>query len=230
MNELKEKGEIQEIISTNPSRGLGLSMDHILRNVIKTKYCFNLQEDWEFERPIDVDRILWTMDNHTGINNVVLNKIKNTGSLNRINQPEYNFDGLRMCLYAQWSFMPGFWRMDRAMKNWRVRVDRPEGYFTNSFGDHETRTNNEFCRKNIGAYLLGHTGDFRYVRHLGNNWRMAAWRLANGKPSGCHDASRMDDPYRAKWLPPLEQRPIYGEKEYTKEEIDKMLAEEAGIE
>lgn len=36
---------------------------------------------------------------------------------------------------------------------------RPEGYFTNAFGDHNTRMDCEYCRKNIGAYMLGKTGD-----------------------------------------------------------------------
>jgi hypothetical protein len=37
---------------------------------------------------------------------------------------------------------------------------------------------------------------------------MAKWRLEDGKPGGCHDAERMDLPYRAPWLGPLPFRPV----------------------
>ena len=227
-NKLEQNGEVQEVHYSKPAIGLGFAMNKILKQRVKAKYFYNFQGDWELERPVDVDRLLWCMDENPEINLIVFNKIKNTGSLSGISQPQFEYSGVRMCLYSSWSFMPGIWRMDFAMKHWRTRQDRPEGYMTNAFGSHEERSNNEHCRKNMGAYLLGQTGDFRYVRHIGNDWRMASWRMENGQPGGCHDAERMDLPYRANWLPELEPRPVFKEG-YSAEEVDRMLAEEAGI-
>ncbi len=196
-----------ELITHNPPIGLGKALDIIIKNKLKNKYCFYLQEDWEFERPIDLDQILWVMDRNEKINLVVFNKINNIKILNKAVQKEYDYDGLKMCLYHQWSFMPGIWRISHVKKYWKCRVERPEGYFTNSFGSHAERLSNKFCEEKIGAYLYGHQGDYRYVRHLGNNWRMAKWRLKNGKPSGVHDENRMDLPYMAPWIK-YEKRPV----------------------
>lgn len=215
-----------EIIRHRPPIGLGPALDDLIKNKLKSKYCFYLQEDWEFERPVDVDEILWVMDRHEKINLVFFNKIRNDVSMNKSTQPEYNYDELKMCLYHQWTFLPGIWRMSHVRKHWRCRFNRPEGYFTNSFGNHEQRMSNEFCEKNIGAYMYGRTGDYRYARHLGNDWRMAEWRLEKGKPGGCHDESRMDLPYMAPWIE-YKERPVH--KKHSKEEVDKMLSEEAGM-
>ena len=198
-----------KIYSHNPPLGLGKSMDYMFKNHLKNDYMFYLQEDWEFERPVELDRLMWVMKQNEEVNFIGLNKIKNSGSLNGSSQPEYCYSGLDMILYHGWSFTPGIWKMPFVRKHWRVREERPEGYFTTAFGDHKTRQDCEYCRKHIGAYMLGKTGEFRYVRHLGNNWRMAKWRLEDGKPSGRHDSSTMDIPYRAPWLGEFKERPIY---------------------
>jgi len=215
-----------ELIIHNPSIGLGLALDDIIKNKLKSKYCFYLQEDWDFERPVDIDQILWVMDRHEKINLVFFNKITNTEELNNATQPEYNYDGLKMCLYHSWTFLPGIWRSNFVKRHWRCRSERPEGFFTNSFGNHDQRKSNKFCEDKIGAYIYGGSNEYRYVRHIGNDWRMAKWRLENGKPGGCHDESRMDLPYMAPWIK-YKKRPV--RKKHSKEEIDKMLSEEAGI-
>lgn len=219
--------DIDEIYQHNPSIGLGMAMNDMLKNKIKSKYMFYLQEDWMFERPIDLDRILWVMDRNTEINLIFFNKTKNWGRLNEASQPQYTYDDLDMCLYHSWTFLPGIWRMDFVMKHWaNSRKERPEGFFSNQFGNHQTRMDNEYCKDNIGAYIYGKTKDWRYVRHIGNDWRCAEWRLKNGTFGGCHDPSRMDDPFMAPWLGTLETTPRSGIN-YTEEDIQKMLDEEA---
>jgi hypothetical protein len=70
----------------------------------------------------------------------------------------------------------------------------------------------KYCEKNIGAYIYGQQGEHRYVRHLGNDWRMADWRLENGRPGGRHH-SNMDKPYMAPWLPYPKFPTQHGERE-----------------
>jgi hypothetical protein len=219
------EGRMDAVYQHNPCTGLGNSMDYMFRKHVTAPYFFNLQEDWEFERPVDIDHILWVMDHNPEVNCVIFNKIRNTGSLNGASQPQFTYGGLDMCLYHSWSFMPGIWRMEHIMKYWKVRVQRPEGFISNIFGTHKERMDDQLCIDKIGAYLYGPSGDWRYVRHIGNDWRMAEWRLENGKPSGAHDRIRMDDPYRADWVEHT-VRPTYKPNQ-DEEEIQRQIDEQA---
>ena len=225
---LQEKKEIQGVYSHNPAIGLGRAMDFMFTKHIKSDYMLYFQEDWQVERPIDVDRLITVMDKNPEVNLIFFNKTKNTHKLNKALQPQYLYSdggaGVDMCLYHSWTFLPGLWRMDFVRKHWRVRYERPEGYFSNAFGTHEQRMDCNYCEKVIGAYMLGKSGDFRYVRHIGNDWRMAEWRLEGGQPGGCHEPERMDFPFMAPWVPFIE-RPVQKPKP-SKAEITKQLSEE----
>jgi len=224
---LKEKGEIQGIYFHNPAIGLGRAMDFMFNKHITSSYMLYFQEDWEIERPIDVDQLITVMDKNPEVNLVFFNKTKNTKRLNKAEQPQYTFfdggGGVDMCLYHSWTFLPGLWRMNFVRDHWRVREDRPEGYFSNAFGTHDQRMDCDYCEKVIGAYMLGKTSDYRYVRHIGNDWRMAKWRLEAGKPGGCHEPSRMDFPFIAPWVP-FPERPVQKPKP-NKEEIELQIGE-----
>lgn len=198
LTELKSRGEIHTIDVDSPARGLGYCLNHYVTKRLQAKYVLYLQEDWEFERPIDIDRITWTMDKHPKINLIFFNKIKNSGTINHLEQKEFNFDGLKCCLYHGWTFLPGIWRMDFIRGRWVYRTDRPEAAITQQFTGRES---NRYCVENIGAYIYGPQGDARYVRHLGNDWRMAEWRIEDGKPGGNHNSETMDLAYMAPWVP-----------------------------
>lgn len=193
--------DVDKFFVRKPKIGLGRSMDEVFKHV-KSKYILYLQEDWIFERPIDLDRIIWTMDENPEINCIFFHKIQNRRSLNGIAQPEFNYDGLRLCLYHGWPFLPGVWRMSKVRKHWEMREHRPEGNFTQQLGTHEQRSNVKYLRNNVGCYMYGPHGDWRYVRHIGNDWRMADWRLEGRNlksPGGRHNARTMDFAYMAPW-------------------------------
>lgn len=219
LNKLRDKGEIHEILHHNPAIGLGRALDDIIRYRVKTEFMFYLQDDWEFERPVDLDQLIWTMEQNKEMNLIFFNKIKNDKILNKAPCPQYTFGYNDFVLWHGWAFLPGIWRMSKVREKWECREVRPEGFFTNRFGTHEQRQDIKYCEENIGAYSLGKTGEPRYVRHIGNDWRMANWRLENGKPGGVHDSERMDMPYRGEWLPKLEERPTRNNN-YTEEQID----------
>jgi len=202
---LKAKGEIDEIHTADPPRGLGMALDYMIGNHIKDKYCLYFQEDWEMERPVDLDELIWIMEDHPQINQVYFNKIRNTGGTTG---RQHHFNGVNLCISHHWAFLPGIWRMSKVREMWKATATRPEGHFTNQFGGHEQRMNDDWCEKNMGSYIYGETGAFRYARHLGNNWRMASWRLENGKPGGRHSVD-MDVPYMGPWIK-YKDRPIRG--------------------
>jgi hypothetical protein len=209
--EIAKNKKIDLIKSSDPKIGLGRALDYMINNVIPKdkKYLFYLQDDWEFERPIELDRILWTMENNPEINLVLFSHYRNVRPDFEFKSEEYNFDGLKLCSYNAWSFVPGIWRMSKVREKWACREIRPEGHFTNQFGTHEQRLDKEYSYKNIGAFYYGGMGEYRYVRHLGSTWRMADWRLKNGKPSGKRHWEIMSlfrD--RSPWLHNLEERPL----------------------
>ena len=153
------------------------------------------------------------MDKHPNkLNLIFFNKIKNSRNCGGGRQKGYEYSGLRLCLYHGWTFLPGIWRLPFVRKHWIYSPQRPEGAFTNQFGSHETRKDVKYCEEKIGAYIYGREGEHRYVRHIGNDWRMAAWRLENGLPGGRHH-SDMDKPYMAPWVTYPEFPTQHGERE-----------------
>ena len=75
---LQEKGEVDVINSDKPAIGLAETLNrYIVKHRLEADYVFYLQEDWEFERPIDIDQIIYVMDRNPHINLVFFNKIKN---------------------------------------------------------------------------------------------------------------------------------------------------------
>jgi len=189
--------------------GLGYSLYHMIP-MLKSKYTLYIQDDWELERPVDLDEIIWVMECNKDINLVIFNKFKNFGSIGGFDLLEHTFEsGLKLCLYNAFALLPGIWRTDFVKKRYTEPIKyKPEGTFTNSLGTHKQRLNGDYCRKNLGAYFYGGTGDFRYVRHLGNNWRMASWQLENGNPGGNPAMEASGEQYRAPWVP-FKDRPIY---------------------
>ncbi len=203
---LKRNQAIDEFDLDAPAIGLGTTIERYLRSSrLNGKYTFYIQEDWEFERPIDIDHITWTMDRHDDINLIFFNKIKNNGSINRQKQEQVDYDGYPYCVYHSWTMLPGIWRTGWVRKHWpRNCTHKPEGAMTRQFGLHDHRTSVEYCRENIGAYIYGRTGEFRYIRHLGNDWRMASWQLEGdrqNRPGGNHNSKTMDLDYMAPWVP-----------------------------
>ncbi len=149
---------------------------------------------------------------YPAINCVTFNKYRNMKPGHHedgFDDKDYNFDGMPMTIYPGWQFLPGVWRMSKVREKWRVRQNRPEGYYQNAFGSHEQRRDRSYCEKTIGAYMYGPLGDYRYVRHIGTTWRMADWQLKNGKPTGVKrwefQAIERD---RAPWLQELPGRPL----------------------
>jgi hypothetical protein len=235
LTKLLKRGEIHRLDMTAPAKGLGHALDWYIRATdhLKSDYCFYLQEDWIFERPIDIDQVTYVMDKNPHINLIFFNKIRNNAMINKQKQVEREFTGMKMCVYHGWTFLPGIWRTDFVRKKWQKATYKPEGAFTSQFGTHEERASVPYCEKKIGAYIYGKTGEHRYVRHIGNNWRMASWRLEadeklrkEGKlklhPGGRH-GEHMDKPYMAPWVD-YPERPVYGE-DYDKDELKKMLEE-----
>lgn len=205
---VKNQPDIHDFYKSESRVGLGRVLTRFLKGpAFKSKYVLYLQEDWEFERPIDIDKIIWIMDQNPKMNLVFFNKIRNNAVINKQRQTQHTFSGYPFCLYHSWTFLPGIWRVNFVrQKMFEIGGSfspmKPEGHFTTSaFGSHDARENEKYCIDKIGAWIYGKTGEHRYVRHLGNDWRMAEWQMTNGKPGGNHNSKTMDLKYMAPWVP-----------------------------
>lgn len=207
---MKSKGF--EVITHKPFIGLGWAMRDMILNRTESPYIFYLQDDWEFERFVDLDRILWTMEKHPKINCITFNKYRNMKPTD-FEDKEYDFDSMKTCIYNGWQFLPGVWRTQFTKSKWNrhgTRKERPEGFWQNVFGTHKERLNHKFLEDNVGAYMYGGMGEYRYVKHIGNTWRMAEWRRQGNKTGSGEihwDFINLKRD-RAPWLPPLEKRPM----------------------
>lgn len=190
LNELELKGEIDEVITSNPFIGLGFALDNIIRNYVTSRFIFYTQEDWVFERPIDLDRLIWVMENNDDINLIFLKRSRN------VLIEEVEIGGVPMCKFQLWSFNPGLWRVSAFRKYWKPSKTEPELHFNNNIGTREQR-------KNMGLYVLGRHNDYNHVKHTGYNLRMAEWLRINNKPGTHPTKEKSDLKNRAPWLLPL---------------------------
>lgn len=209
-------GLFEEVIVTDPAQGLGRGMDIMIKNYITAPYMLYIQEDFEINRTgIDIDRLIWAMENHESINYVIFNKRKNTGVGADFSPKEYNFDGLKLTSWNACNFIPSVWRMSKCKEIWTgYRKSHPEGYWINLWGNHETRCDAEWLENNMGCYLYGGFGEHAYVEHMGNTWRMAKWRMVDGKPGGNLGYDLIRHKWNVPWLKP-ERRPINKEAEFN---------------
>lgn len=210
-----------KIYENNPPIGLGKSMKQRILEC-NSPYIFYLQDDWEFERPVELDRLLWIMERNPRVNCITFNKYRNMKKTD-FEDKEIIIDDVKFCLCPGWQFLPGIWRTSFIKPRWKkygTRVERPEGFWQNTFGTHEQRLNHKYLEKNVGAYMLGGFGEYRYVRHIGGTWRMADWQRKNNKPGGVLHWEFMNvERDRSPWLGELAYRPLNKDIKLTDEGI-----------
>lgn len=161
LNDRKKIGEFNEIYHHNPSIGLDKSLNYMIKNHVRSDFLLYIQSDYEFERPIDVDQIVWCMEENSHINSILFPTEKNIPVLNKNPQTQITYSGLDLCIYHDWHFLPGIHRTDFIKK----QIDND----SNSLGTPQLRANNKYCIENIGAYWLGITNDYRYLRKIDSN-------------------------------------------------------------
>lgn len=197
-----------------PNIGQGFAMNHMLK-FIKSKYLFRMEDDWEFERPVDLDKALWIMDKYPLVNCIIFNKNKNCTWKMSIGINEYDFEGQKLTLSAGWFFIPGIWRMDKVRKHWSAREFKPEGHWQDSLREKGKKIDKEYCYNKIGAYFYGGKDDYRYIRHLGNTWKMENWKKKEVDESLVWDFVGLKSD-RAPWIGKLPKRPINFDIKLTK--------------
>lgn len=193
----------------NPPIGLIDVTSYVLK-LVETPFFFNLQDDWVFERPIEVDRILRLMEKINDLNLIVFAKHKIPKVKSGVKLHEFTFPkvdkGIVLTQYYTWSFIPAIWRTNfsrpiclRAMKTNKKRT--APARMTNTVRPAKMKYDVDYLRKHMGAFFYGGHGEWRWVRHIGEDARMEEWRLKNGKPGseGIHQETNIM--HLAPWIP-----------------------------
>jgi len=194
INYIDDKIDItkDDLLYSNPSIGLGKTLDNLVNNYITSDFVFYIQDDFEFERPIDLNRLLWLMKKHDDINLIFLKRSKNRFV------EEVDIDGVNICKFILWSFNPGLWRMSTFRKYWKPTEIEPELEFNMNIGTPEVR-------RDMGLYVLGRHDSYNHIRHLGYDCRMAKWHQVDSKPGKHPTKEAIDLKNRAPWLGILEK-------------------------
>ena len=147
-----------------------LKMDKFL----KTDYYFLLEHDWQFERRIDLKKIIAMMDKYSQkIHYIRFNKRRNTPQkFDHTLQPSYRY-GIRMLKSSAWSNNPHIGRTAKLKKEWLKHI---QGNTGNSLGVEDKlhalyqkdikELGFEKAQSKWGVFLYGQMEEERVVFHL----------------------------------------------------------------
>ena len=177
----KYSNMFDKIIMSNPRRGLGLSIYDMFQH-IESMFFFRSDDDWEYVKAIDVDKIFNLFIKHKDINQVILNKNSIDEYKREFKRVDFLFDDVQLTLCNQWGWIPAFWR-----KSFVVNKYEPSGYGNNiSFLDELKNgiiRDEQWYRCNMGAYFLGAIGsEGKEIKHIGGDSRS----LNNGGTFGIY--------------------------------------------
>lgn len=199
-----------------PKKGIGNAIHYMLNNVVKSKYVLMVQDDFEFELPIDTSHIVWVMNKHSHINGVFFNKRRNLNVINGYKYLEERYDNLFLCLSDHWPLFNGIWRTDFVRKRWSVvnSGHTQEAFWNKIVKNNEKKNDHEYLKNNVGGYYYGPLQYPRTIRHLGYTWSVkpkGKWSIRSDGPGGNveYDLTGQPAKMRAPWLPQEEERPLY---------------------
>jgi len=197
----------EDIYCNNPPLGLDKSIINLIDKV-KTPFFIYLQDDWCFERPIELDKVIYMMEKVPQINNILFYKYKVPNTLSGISLKEYYFGQFpqHITLHYTWEFIPGIWRYDfikpiikKAMKKEQRTAPAK---LTHYLRDPSKREDHDYLYNNMGVFMWGCHGEPRWVRHIGENERMESWRMGDdGKPGKENTCQESNVIYMAEWIP-----------------------------
>lgn len=174
--EIRSGNKIDLVINTSLSENFqnnfGKAMNY-LHGRIKTKFYFNLQDDWVFLKKINLDPLIKIMEEHSGIDHIRFSKekIKEKSWLYHLSEEisdeylvpniELEIDGISLVHTQTWSFNPSLVRTSTVKKF----INIPEG----------ARAETYICKNypsmfnRQGTYIYGKIGDPRLVMDIGRN-------------------------------------------------------------
>lgn len=208
----------EDIIINRKPLGLEKALLNLMDRV-KTPFCFHMQDDWVFERPIELDKVMYIMENIKEVNNILFYKARVPIVKDSVLMREYYFAQFPqfLTLDYSWELMPGVWRtsfakpMIKEAMTIKVNRFRPTqknkfrtapAKITNYLRPKSKRDDMDYLYHNMGVFFWGAWGEPRWCRHIGENARMEAWRLSGGQPGSENQPQENSAVTNmAKWIP-----------------------------
>lgn len=204
----------EDIIVNKRPLGLEQALVTLIKRV-KTPFCLHMQDDWAFERPIELDKALYMMEHLKKINNILFYKSVVPVVKDKILLREYDFTQIpqHLTLNYSWELMPGLWRTDfikpiilKAMHpdNEDMRKFRTApAKLTNYLRPKDKRADMDHLYNNMGVFFWGRWGEPRWCRHIGEEARMENWRMnADGTPGSENNPQEYPAVVNmARWIP-----------------------------
>lgn len=138
---------------------------------IGAKYYFNFEDDWIFDQPVNIDKIIELMENNIGINQVAFHK-RIPIDRNDFNKWELKVDGIDLITNIHWTVIPSIWRVSFAKRFLDIEI-APTNNASGIFNKILKKENYpaHWIIGNVGSYYLGSIQDpgSKYVTHIGNN-------------------------------------------------------------
>jgi len=176
---VNETKKFQTIVITNPSIGHGYAIKKML-SLIETDIIFRTEDDYEYLKEIDVDKIVKLFVDTPDINQVLLNKRPNMEMQSGVLQKEVIRNGVKLTTSYRWHFTPGFWRM-----KWIHPRFVPYGFACRMSKGLEVGAPKpmtvDWMIKNIGCYFYEGFKEGEYISHIGREGNINTAMISRGE-------------------------------------------------
>jgi len=173
INNIKEKYPSIKLVISNGT-GIYNNFTHLF-SACSTEYCFLLEHDWVFNKPIEFDSLISVMDTHPHINNVRFNLRPNiVAGTDHTLYKDDQIKEMNLLNTSSWSNNPKIMRMshwdycnNRLTSQSQYNYNTIESALFYMFCDDVKNTSFEDANKNIwGSYIYGELNDEPTIQHL----------------------------------------------------------------
>lgn len=159
----EKQGYFSKIIQTQPAQRIGKAIESLM-NECTDELALKWEDDWEFTKEVNLDNVIRIFNEHKDVNQIMFNKKMNPAVRQGFNHKEVVMNDQTLTLCREWGMAPAVWRISWIKPRWKcykngdaVNKDLMGGVFRNE----------EWCKKNLGAYWYESPGEGKFVNHLG---------------------------------------------------------------
>lgn len=167
----RESNLFKKIIVTNPRQGRGPALNK-LKPYIKTDFIFYTEEDFEFMRYINVDKLIDIMEKYKIINQIgfsnrywpIIPKPGCNGDDSYFYEPR-EFDDITLLVSERWLWFPSIWRKSFIWKYWNFSSHKTNHSLNKKIKGNEWSygCDCDWLEEKIGSYLLDGIGENPWI-------------------------------------------------------------------
>lgn len=169
---INRDGRFKKIVLNKERLGQGYAISRMLK-YIKSPIFFKMEDDWLFEREVNIDHILELFNGDLLVNEIILNKRETQREKHSFHRKEVKIGKEHLTTTNQWGCLPSFWRTEFIKDKWVPHRTTYKGKF--NIVNSVCKANNieyknidsDWCIENLGVYFLGKVGEPPYIKHIG---------------------------------------------------------------